>query len=819
MEKVEIKSEADMPPLISYQLLRDWTEPDCGLREVAKAENNDDRTTDNDSSSELMSEMELEDKSSSEGIADVKEEILQSNDNHSSEKVSDKIMSKNREKELYTSTRKIKEKVDLLIEEICRNAPVSEQFGKCVFQCPKCNAQPNTWRKLVRHCAIKHSVSVSLLDIKIMLRKPVVYICKICSTKLLSDSFFVTRHLAKHKMQIAQYVDKFEPEMSKWLSKFTLSVNVIGNLCLYECQKCKQIYKSKKGLQRHHKTCVPNEKPNIRASIKKGVYHQCLICQKPILCELYSLSNHFARMHHLSPEKYCETTGCELKSVFVQYGNKVQVAIHNNIECWPTDSKLYTGKSETPTVEKKKLTALLIKKVCKNSPVSPKIENMCLFKCFKCEDFFKSWQTLKNHVMKVHSSRNIGMTQVSKLIAKAVSHKCKVCNEVMLCDNYFITWHLRQHDMKVSQYIQKHIYTSPINRPKVLNSQNVIGNLCVYECGECKQIFGSKALFSKHKTEEMHNTQLTPKECLTKKVIHRCKLCNSSLLCEKAGLSEHFKGIHCISLEEYCKKTGCTVTSDTDKYAAVSKLALESLEVSHGLEKTCVFACDKCGEKYSPLCDFKKHYIEKHSINIFKSWSYYMVKGFSFKCTICFKLLLCDKYIIQAHMKQRHSVTTTNNKKRAAIFKKHIEYLNLCDSFIQSTPISNITWHKTLLPMDQVPIQEITPKIGNLCSFTCPECDLTHVSPNWQMFVKHCRKVHGFYIRYKPSLLSVARCHACLLCPKAVLCDRSFISKHLATHNMKLKKYESIYQQNGGEILPTFIEWKTLSHETSEEPK
>ncbi len=117
------------------------------------------------------------------------------------------------------------------------------------------------------------------------------------------------------------------------------------------------------------------------------------------------------------------------------------------------------------------------------------------------------------------------------------------------------------------------------------------------------------------------------------------------------------------------------------------------------------------------------------------------------------------------------------------------------------------------MPKVQFLSQKVTAKIGNLCTVVGPECD-AKVFSNWSLLLAHCKKIHNYRISYKYSLVSVARCHACLICPKAVLCDRLFIANHLNCHKIPLKKYEKIYQKNGGEVLPTFLEWMTSNTKT-----
>ncbi len=400
-------------------------------------------------------------------------------------------------------------------------------------------------------------------------------------------------------------------------------------------------------------------------------------------------------------------------------------------------------------------------------------------------------------------------TQGSNFITKKSSHTGWICQEKMLCDITVIIRHLKKHKLNTSQYIEKHCLSFRQTPVVVSYSENVIGNMCVYECNDCKLQFDNLNSFNRHINTIVHMNQSSRLESLTKKVCHKCKLCNKSILCDRAVLKDHFKNIHGMSIEEYCKKMNCTLTPT--KINIVSRSFLQSLELSEGLDKSCVYGCDLCSKKYYTSQSLKGHFKLKHRTSKFKSPEKYLVKGFSYQCKKCFKLILCDKDLVNVHMRRAHGIM--NNEKGAVTFAKQTEYYNLRDSFIKSTPVSFTVWHKTVLPKDQFPIQEVTSKIGNLCTFVCPECD-SKVFSNWCLLLAHCRKIHNYRITYKHSLVSIARCHACLICPKAVLCDRLFIANHLNCHKISLKKYEKIYQKNGGEVLPTFLEWMTSNTKT-----
>ncbi len=806
MEKEYIKTELDYSE-VGDQWLRDWAEPNVDVKEVIKVDTKDqwlrdwadpsvdvkDVTKEEKPDNEKEEFREVEGQCRERAQNDPTTQVTSNNNNNNS--------SKPNRREIGCAKFRKGLKIDLMIEKLCHGAPVSEKFSnKCLFQCPECNHHIQSWKVLQWHCAQKHAnIKLAIFEVEKFIIKAVACICQICSAKCLSDNHFLNRHLvAKHKTTISQYKNKFETVFPKGLPEITYSDNIIGNLCLYECQKCKHNFKSNTFLQKHYRKFAQKEDMNKEASIIKHVQHRCHICQKSIRCELNYLGQHFKKQHQLSVEEYCSNTGCTLdknhRKSNKDYSRKVSTI--NSEDLHPNSVRCTSIEYNK---EKQLYVDWQIKKLCKDVPLSARTKNSCLFKCSKCDNIFKAWLTLRKHIAKAHSKAKAATNNISDMIIKVVSHKCKICQEMMLCDYFFISRHLQKHNIKPSQYNKVYALDLVEKGLEVSCSDNVIGDLCSYKCGDCKQPFDNRTCFYQHKAKSGHNSL-----CFTKKVCHQCKLCKKTLLCERITLKRHFKYSHGISTEEYCQKAGCTLAKR--KIDIISRSFLESLELSGGLDKFCIFACDKCSKKYYTSIMFRKHYVRKHKSNTLNPIETYIVKGFSYQCPKCSKLLLCENIVIQSHMKRVHGMC--KSKKGAVTFTKDTEYYKVCDTFIKNTPITHTYWGKTVLPRDQIPINEITPKIGNLCSFKCPDCDSREFS-NWSMLYHHNRRVHGHNIHYQHTLLSVARCHACLLCPMVVLCDRSFITMHLNSHKMKLKKYEKIYQQNGGDILPTFKEWMT----------
>ncbi len=181
----------------------------------------------------------------------------------------------------------------------------------------------------------------------------------------------------------------------------------------------------------------------------------------------------------------------------------------------------------------------------------------------------------------------------------------------------------------------------------------------------------------------------------------------------------------------------------------------------------------------------------------------YLVSGFSYKCTLCSSLMLCDRFVIQNHM------TTKHQKKLSftTFSENRLQYQKLCDDFMKGLPVSAHVHENKIVPVEKVPITEISSTIGNLCTYFCPYCDTNNLS-SWVIFKHHVRTVHFKKEAFRPSIVQTARYHSCLICPKAMLNDRGILVFHLMKkHKMSLGKYEKIFSKHGGKVLPTYKKW------------
>ncbi len=447
---------------------------------------------------------------------------------------------------------------------------------------------------------------------------------------------------------------------------------------------------------------------------------------------------------------------------------------------------------------------IIIRKLCKDISVEKSVSNMCQYQCPECGAGLKGWTCLRNHYAKHQTDKIVSIALVAEIIKNAVSHICQVCSEKILCDNYFIKRHLRKHRLLITQYVKKFELDTIGTPPNVIYSDNIIGNFCVYKCLECGQNCTGRYALAHHIKTHSQRKRHYNEDCLEKRVYHKCKLCIKSILCDLLTITLHLKQCHNIALDQYCTKTKTEIDARNSLTSGINSSYLKSLKISNKIHNSCVFVCPLCKGSVYSLGTFKQHMVEHKPITLMPL-STYLVKSLSYKCETCSKLLLCDKFSIYYHLKLRHGLTKID--KGSVPYMKRKEYNKLCESFRRQTPISRVIKNRAVLPSNIFFSHEISSNIGNLCTFKCTKCKCTYFS-SWFALRHHYKKVHLSGINFSASLVSEARYHSCLICPKVILSDRTCLKRHLTkSHKMTLMKYERIFLEKGGKVLPLYKDW------------
>ncbi len=107
----------------------------------------------------------------------------------------------------------------------------------------------------------KHDSKVRRANILSFLEKITVHICKICSKKVLCDSNELVNHFRKcHGMKLSEYRKQFDCSGSHLslkakydlkLKEGTLSQDIVGNLCIFQCPMCLENFNSLDSFYRH----------------------------------------------------------------------------------------------------------------------------------------------------------------------------------------------------------------------------------------------------------------------------------------------------------------------------------------------------------------------------------------------------------------------------------------------------------------------------------------------------------------------------------------------------------------------------------------
>ncbi len=590
-------------------------------------------------------------------------------------------------------------------------------------------------------------------------------------------------------------------ELDKMLSELCQGASVsnsLSNLCRFQCQECHDSFGGWQALKRHVGKMHPHIKLTLTEAkplISKTICHICKICSASLLCDTFFIRRHLLYVHNMYIGQYRKKFGFCTNNDDADEGKELQ-----------SGKKRPAKKTKGKTSHDQRLELdEMLSELCQGAPVSDSLSNLCRFRCQECHESFRGWLALRRHVAKLHPHIKLTLAEVKLSISKIICHICKICSASLLGDTVFIYRHLLHvhNNMYINQYRKVFGFTKH-NASEISYSDKVVGNLCVYKCVQCGKKFWSEPSFAYHLKTHCYCKYYKSSDYLLRSVYHKCKLCNEEILCDQKDLSGHFQYHHQISLKEYCNRSGCLMAKKINFLLTSPNII--SLKLSRSCGYLCTFSCKDCSKRFSKSGTLKWH-LRNHKPPIFsKPLSKFLVHGFSYQCEKCYKLLLCDRGIISEHMKQSHGISNRTFNEMTSIASK-ADYEAFCSSFIKDTPVSLTVWNKAVQPISNIAIQEATTRFGNLCSFICPWCDLKDFG-NWDALRRHCKAAHSCGISYSPSLVSVARSHKCLLCPRAVLNDRHFIFNHLhLSHKINLSEYEKKALQIRGEFLPTYQSW------------
>ncbi len=120
------------------------------------------------------------------------------------------------------------------------------------------------------------------------------------------------------------------------------------------------------------------------------------------MCDIYVLKIHLLQYHQVKRiTDYCKMPGLEYEGKY-----KKKLSHMQNYE-------FYNGK------------------ISGQHKITEKISDQCRFSCKECDYCCKRWPMMANHIIRNSHGPLLSST---KYVTNAIFHKCKVCNELIICD-------------------------------------------------------------------------------------------------------------------------------------------------------------------------------------------------------------------------------------------------------------------------------------------------------------------------------------------------------------------------------------------------
>ncbi len=208
-----------------------------------------------------------------------------------------------------------------------------------------------------------------------------------------------------------------------------------------------------------------------------------------------------------------------------------------------------------------------LKRAIPLAPISAKVDNLCRYKCKKCDQTFATKLTLKSHLRKTKHAEDSPFNPNNYMILLIV-HKCKICSKRIICETEIVRDHVYKHKIgTLKQYKEmteedRKVYMEQFSASKnqiktdIIESAPLskdIGNFCRYKCKLCGHITKTKYGMRKHFEKTGHKDPLTANinDSLIRAVRHQCQVCSDNVLCDKFVIKEHIRNHQIGSLKEY----------------------------------------------------------------------------------------------------------------------------------------------------------------------------------------------------------------------------------------------------------------------------
>ncbi len=405
--------------------------------------------------------------------------------------------------------------------------------------------------------------------------------------------------------------------------------------CKFKCPSCDKGFNTWNALGKHSRICdVKLSAKDVAEYIVKVVCHVCRICSERVLSDTDFMDRHFINHHRISLGNF-----------------------------------------------KKKFVLNQLKKLPENAYSNNVIGNFCSYKCKGCEEQFDQRPPLIDHMKATSHGMNF-KGQVNMI--KAIYHKCKICDNVILCDIIVLRRHFKaRHSLTIDEYCQKTGCIQAEKKEKketlFLNSLKVsesVDNLCIFTCGICNKSNKSVYELKKHRMQSKHYVKRKTQSLTTlllKGFAYKCKICSKLMLCDKTVIQRHMIKNHEMEEQEWPHKTKQKLY---EEYLAFCKSSIENEPVSAKVNEKVVvpsrsipiketsstignlsqFFCPQCKSKFHSWQALGRHCKNSHTFTIHFDKSLVLTARYH-PCLLCNEAILSDRTFIRWHLRCKHKIT------------------------------------------------------------------------------------------------------------------------------------------------------------------
>ncbi len=172
--------------------------------------------------------------------------------------------------------------------------------------------------------------------------------------------------------------------------------------------------------------------------LTKIAFHKCHVCGEIVLCDKFFIICHI-RTHKLTLSVYCRNAKInDFENTKEVYLSKLQAYIEH-IPIQKTRDKTVLNAKELP-----------------DELSTNHVGSISFFKCHLCHQRGMCFTSLQSHFKNQHGLKFLKYKP--HMVWQARYHQCHICAQNVLCDNYFIAYHIKiKHKMKVPQYRQDYV--------------------------------------------------------------------------------------------------------------------------------------------------------------------------------------------------------------------------------------------------------------------------------------------------------------------------------------------------------------------------